>query len=159
MTEYSVLKSKAEFIQHKIEVFNNKALKLGLQPIVFTINKVYQKLIDYAVIDRDGRELRRIPLMVDFADVVYDGEPPRLKDWEFVAVLEHTDEGTVIKRALGGPEIPDEYRNIDKKCDHCGLSRVRLSTFVVRNTKTGEFKQVGSSCVKDFVGWENRSFA
>lgn len=37
-------------------------------------------------------------------------------------------------------------------CEHCGSNRRRKDTYIVRNTVTGEFKQVGRSCLKDFTG-------
>lgn len=40
----------------------------------------------------------------------------------------------------------------DTFCEHCRTRRVRKDTYIVRNTETGEFKQVGKSCLKDFTG-------
>lgn len=37
-------------------------------------------------------------------------------------------------------------------CDHCGLDRRRKATYLVEETTTGAIKQVGSSCLRDFLG-------
>lgn len=37
-------------------------------------------------------------------------------------------------------------------CDHCGLDRRRKATYLVEEVATGAIKQVGSSCLRDFLG-------
>lgn len=37
-------------------------------------------------------------------------------------------------------------------CDHCGLDRRRKTTYLVEEIATGAIKQVGSSCLRDFLG-------
>lgn len=39
------------------------------------------------------------------------------------------------------------------ECDHCHTQRDRSSVLIVRHEETGETRQVGRSCVKDFLGW------
>ena len=39
-------------------------------------------------------------------------------------------------------------------CDHCNRNRNRAKSMVVENTETGERLQVGSTCIKDFLGWD-----
>lgn len=45
------------------------------------------------------------------------------------------------------------------RCDHCGLARRRTATYVVENIETGERKQVGSNCLRDFLGVDPHAFA
>ena len=37
-------------------------------------------------------------------------------------------------------------------CEHCGLRRRRTRTYVVVHTDSGEVRQVGSGCLRDFLG-------
>lgn len=37
-------------------------------------------------------------------------------------------------------------------CEHCGLARRRTKTHLVEHATTGEIKQVGSNCLRDFLG-------
>jgi len=55
-------------------------------------------------------------------------------------------------------EIPERYRTSDPVCEHCNSNRMRKNTCIVRNTETGEFKQVGNSCLKDFTFGMSASF-
>jgi len=89
-------------------------------------------------------------------DVMLTADVPKLNGWTFVARLDHSHEtGTVIRMVpnTGIEELPSSFRSAkNTQCDHCNVNRFRRDTFVVRNEETGEFKQIGSTCLKDFFG-------
>lgn len=74
-----------------------------------------------------------------------------INDWRFVAALEHRESGNLIT-GVCGIEVPERYYHCDAVCEHCGTNRERKRTFIVQNTKTGQFMQVGKSCLRDFTG-------
>jgi hypothetical protein len=76
---------------------------------------------------------------------------PKLDGWEFVARIDHASEAGNIVRTTGLRDLPEHYRHSDPSCDHCNHKRRRRDTFVVFHEEQG-FKQVGSSCLKDFLG-------
>lgn len=76
---------------------------------------------------------------------------PKLAGWEFVARIDHASEAGNIVRTTGLRDLPELYRDSDPSCGHCGHKRRRRDTFVVFHEEDG-FKQVGSSCLKDFLG-------
>ena len=76
---------------------------------------------------------------------------PKLDGWEFVARIDHANEDGNIVRTTDIRELPEAYRHSAPVCDHCGHKRRRRDTFVVYHDDHG-FKQVGSSCLKDFLG-------
>ena len=73
-----------------------------------------------------------------------------INDWEFIAELEHTENGNIIT-GVAGVEVPERYYTSKPMCEHCNSKRFRKNTYIVRNKQTGEFKQVGKSCLKDFT--------
>lgn len=81
-----------------------------------------------------------------------DGCAPKAQGWSFLATLDHTVESGVILRTVPGEFLPEEYRTAQPVCDHCQTVRRRKETFVVRHDATGEVKQVGRQCVRDFLG-------
>lgn len=83
---------------------------------------------------------------------VYEISMPELKisGWKFTAKIEHTLEGNIM-RSIGDDDVPHRYRDFCG-CEHCGIDRRRNAVYVVKNSATGEFKAVGSSCLKDFLG-------
>jgi hypothetical protein len=78
------------------------------------------------------------------------GENPVLEGWQVLGVIEHNSEGNLVK-SFGG-DLPEVYRTVDAKCDHCGRIRRRTKTVVLRSLKNGSYCQVGRSCLKDFTG-------
>ena len=75
----------------------------------------------------------------------------RHEDWQFIGVVNHTPHGNVIRQLEIGVEVPEKYRFTKPTCEHCNTSRNRKSTYLIRNTQTGEWKQVGKSCLREFT--------
>lgn len=73
-----------------------------------------------------------------------------INDWVFVATLQHMPKGNIV-RVFDSQEVPSWAYTVEPKCDHCKTKHNRKDTYLIRNTKTGEFKQVGKSCLKDFT--------
>ena len=67
--------------------------------------------------------------------------------------------GNIFAKALSDAEIPEAYRTMKPICEHCNSNRTRKSTFIIRNTETGEFKMVGKSCLMDFTNGLSASTA
>lgn len=89
------------------------------------------------------------------------GEAPAYEGWTFLASLEvmPAADGSVNWNVRCAPGVSDEGVDRSKlepgRCDHCGSVRAnRRRVFLVRHTETGEHKQVGSTCMKDFLGWD-----
>ena len=76
----------------------------------------------------------------------------RISNWEFIATIEHADPMNIVRSFRPEVEVPARFYHADTFCEHCRTRRVRKDTYIVRNTETGEFKQVGKSCLRDFTG-------
>jgi len=77
------------------------------------------------------------------------GETPGIDGWKFVAALTHEETGNIVKAFA---EVPEQYRMARNDCDHCGIDRNRKQTYVLQDDD-GNYKQVGSTCLKDFTGY------
>lgn len=91
---------------------------------------------------------------VHYYYVTVEGERPHIAGWDFIATIDHTEQGAdgvgnVIKSVPGVGEIPVDYRSALPICHHCNTARRRLETFVVRNA-TGVTRQIGRNCLQDF---------
>lgn len=95
------------------------------------------------------RTLRFVAWEADDAVIRRDG-------WTFAATLEHHDGGAnVIRRATTDdtvPEIPPRYRTAAPWCDCCKTDRDRRDTYLVYNTQTGAWAQLGRSCLREYTG-------
>lgn len=85
------------------------------------------------------------------------GQAPAYAGWEFLAAVDTVGEGFVLRTAPGQDASDIDRSTLEAgRCEHCGTNRARKYTYLVRSTETGEAKQVGSTCVKDFTGWQGR---
>ena len=76
-----------------------------------------------------------------------------INGWQFVGTIEFTELGNIIRLADSSFEgkVPARYLHTPKICEHCGKIRNRKDTYLIYNSETGEFKQVGSSCLLDYT--------
>lgn len=86
--------------------------------------------------------------------LIIDGEPIRYSGWQFVAKCEYVNGQPVVSGSswYDGPQV-DRSALRPNACDHCGISIARKHTIIVEN-EAGDRKQVGTSCVADFLGAE-----
>lgn len=104
-----------------------------------------------------GQMGRAIKRRTNVARVVYlRGEAPKLPGWEFVAAIDHTpgDDGEYMNvvRTMEGKTCPPMYRQTGPHCDHCRTTRRRNATYVLLHKEMGDTMQVGSTCLRDFLG-------
>jgi len=92
---------------------------------------------------------RRKQLPALFARI--DGAAPKLAGWQLVARLYMTATGERMLNAVPGEDVPARFRTSGMECEHCNAARLRNDVFVVRH-EGGEFKQVGRTCIRDFLG-------
>ena len=84
--------------------------------------------------------------------LVVEGSPAKYNDYTFVAVAEWVNGNPVVTGSPYYEGAPVDRATLVKgACDHCGVNRSRKSVVIVE-TKSGDRKQVGKSCVKDFLG-------
>lgn len=71
--------------------------------------------------------------------------------WEFVCNLQSTPGGNIAKGYVDAAELPQEYLAAELRCDHCQYRRPRKYATIVRNVDTGEYKMLGTACVKEYT--------
>ena len=82
----------------------------------------------------------------------FNMEVLKIGDYETVAVIDHTTEGENVIHNFTDETISEKYRTIDSICEHCNSNRRRNKTILLKSLDTGEIKQVGTTCVKDYTG-------
>lgn len=133
----------AEGLEHAQAVMaklNKKAAKMGLPEIKLNVSDPITTGDDFAT-------FVHYEVSVDAQVIRYDG-------WTFAGTLQHlrTDQGVVtVVRIAPGFELQGDYREAQPNCDHCGHNRYRKDTYIVQH-EDGTEKQVGSTCLKDFLG-------
>ena len=142
-------------LRGKLESMNRRAAKLGSSPIEMReLETVSEK--EYAPDPLAPEVGPMVPTgrMLKFVMVEVIGEAPVYKGWTLVGTLDIIPEVGHLLRLVPGETVPAEYRTAAGRCDHCKASRNRVAHHVVRN-EAGEFKMVGSTCIKDFLGGDS----
>lgn len=149
MSTWTLTPAEAEATTAKITKLNKRATKRGFTG---------QVTIDTHPVTITETGPGGVPVSHAMVEVTITGQAPRYAGWEFLAAVDTlpTDNGTnYVLRAAPGAIITTTDREglAPYACQHCNtVRRNRVHTFLVRNTETGEAKQVGKSCIKDFLG-------
>jgi hypothetical protein len=93
----------------------------------------------------------------EITEILYDtsitGDAPSYDGWTFAATLTWDGEAGLITRCAPGVDKINRDGLREGWCDHCRTDRYRNLTYLVINNDTGDRHQVGSTCIKDFLGW------
>lgn len=141
--------------ESKITKLNKRATKLGCAEATYTVvdeDVVFVRLEDGLIISKNEAIGRDDVLMKRRIIIELDAPATRVKyeGWEFVGKIEAL-EGGMLLSAMPGKEISESYRTAKVECEHCKTSRRRKFTYIVRHD-SGETKQIGHQCIRDFLG-------
>lgn len=141
--KYEIYAGNMKEVRAKLDRINERLIAIDRQPVTCT----EVGYVDKPHRDGTGYVERYIQVEVSTPTAALNG-------WEFMATLAHTEEGNII-RAVPGYEVPTDYRDNPCRCQHCNVSRNRKDTYVVRHSD-GRTRQVGSSCIQEFLGTTDR---
>ena len=136
---YPIYEGNLERLRKKMARIQNKCRKYNTDFRYEEVGEEFRKLKDY-----DGTFYMARFVIVEAEGVAI------VNGWRFAATVEHTEKGNII-RAVCNIEVPDRYYTSDPICEHCNSHRRRKDTYIVMNEDTGDFKQVGKSCLADFT--------
>lgn len=135
---------RLERAANRLEAANKRLQRAGMQEFVWTVLKREENLVP-------GRKsFGGLIDYVEVVDLVIDYPEVKTSTHEFVGTLRQEESGmlTSLKEGteLGG------WRPRESYCDHCGTNRRRNNTYIIKDHETGEYSQVGSSCVEGYLG-------
>lgn len=123
------------------------AAKLGVPAPAYTISESFPVIKHEVRPDGSERSYTTIcrTITIEVAPIVLPG------GWTLLGTIHPTPEGNIVG-AVPGKVIPSLYRERDgRTCDYCNTLRNRNETHIVQS-EDGTIKQVGSTCVRDFLG-------
>lgn len=148
VNEFEISKYRLSNLEAKIRRLNRLCQRLELPELEMKRSDFYIK--DIAVIDQyTNKQTHKIS--VKACKVGISGNIPKINGWEFVALIEHGRERNIVK-SLSSTATPEQYFTLKGSCEHCNTNRVRKYTVLIQNTETKEFKQIGKSCLNDYLG-------
>lgn len=138
---YEIFEGNMERLEKKLNMIQTKCKKYGCEFNAKTVGEVFHEVFD---------EETNQSKVVKYFQVEASGVA-KVDGWEFVATIEHNTPVNIIRSFRSEYEVPERYYTAAPVCEHCNSKRNRKDTYLVRNIETGEFKQVGKSCLKDFT--------
>lgn len=154
-TRFEIPEDNMAMLAEKIEGLNRKAKRLKCPAIETRVTGTERRLeteswpIGEDEMGNTKFEYVKVERVYFFVEIL--GAAPVLPDWEFLGTLEHHAGGNII-RAVPGFDVPESYRVGGQACAHCQTVRARKNTFIVRNKVSGDVKQIGRNCLRDFLG-------
>jgi hypothetical protein len=152
MAQYSIHEDNMQKLADKLAHIEKKCNKYGCTFSYAEVGEEYKEVQHYKEIyGAYGKEEVKTHKTIERFIIVEVEGIAIINDWKFVATLEHTEAGNIIRQYNTEVELPDYYRTCKPTCEHCHSDRYRKDTYIIRNTVTNELKQVGKSCLKDFT--------
>lgn len=142
MSTYEIISSRMDDFITKIKKLNNKAIKLGLEPIQ------YEHIASRKQVNKDPITGAKFVSIYNTVNII--GTAPIVNGYKFIAKIEHHSTGNIISKAPGiDYDLPEYFRSCEPDCVHCGIDRKRNNTFILQNDD--KFIQVGRNCLADFI--------
>lgn len=140
MARYFIYEGNLEKLEKKLGAIERKCAKYNVR---FNYEKVGEEYREVKTEDGETITSR-------FVEIEVEGFMQH-ENWEFIATIDHTDEGNIVRQYNTTIQVPERYYHTDPVCEHCNTLRRRKFTYLVHNTETDEWKQVGASCLKEFT--------
>lgn len=137
---------RADNVERLIRGWERRAAKLGLAAPVWSLEAPREMVVTVT----HPVTLRQYEVSREFCRLTFEGAVPRFSGWALAAKLEPCGPVNLV-HGVEGVACPAQYRDRVNVCDHCGTVRRRNETFVLFSPSSGEFKQVGRSCLADFL--------
>lgn len=152
--QVNVAKHSTILFEKEIARLNKRAHKVGVPLITFArVGEVVLRRTSITVMD--GEESQRT-YPVDC--VRYEVAVPACEEyaWALMATITPIEGGKPFVDVHMGKTVDTAYweQRDPCRCEHCNTTRHRNLTYVVMHKQTGEHKQVGRQCFKDYVGHE-----
>lgn len=141
MAIYAIYEGNMETLKKKIFRIKNKCAK-------------YNCDFSFSIVGEEFRNHKN-PLgfieKLKFYLVEAEGKA-EINGWKFIGVIDHSySESNIITKAVYDVAIPERFYTANCDCEHCKIKRWRAKTYLIQNTETGEIKQIGKSCLKDYT--------
>ena len=152
MSRYFIPESAIDSLETKLATIRRKCAKYGCEFSYSRIGETFKKV---EIQDEEGM---RTAVTIKAIEVEVSGTAIAESGWELAGKIEHLETGNLI-HSFGDTTIPDWYRSASPRCEHCNSDRHRKETYVLYHAKNNAWKQVGSSCLKDFTGYVSAEMA
>lgn len=152
MSRYLIPESAIDSLEIKLATIRRKCAKYGCEFSYSRIGETFKK------VDIQDETGQRTEVTIKAIEVEVSGTAIAESGWKLAGKIEHLETGNLI-HSFSDVAIPDRYRSASPRCEHCNSDRHRKETYVLYHAENNSWKQVGSSCLKDFTGYVSAEMA
>lgn len=143
----------------QMDRLTKRAARLGLEPLQAEFLGKARKTIKAGRGQGQAMEISSVQAVNGKTNAAYvftahsyrvTGRPPVLNAWQFRASINHSEHSRPIIRSTL-PEVPKQYRAATTYCEHCNTNRDRNDVYLLQNSLSGKWMQVGRSCLRLFT--------
>jgi len=137
---FKVPYGELERLQKELLKAVKRALRIGAMPPIF-------QLVNEQISETTTSSSGKVCLLI-----LIGGQVSPAEGWRYLACIEHLSSGNQIRRLPGatGSDL-SSFANAEPYCQHCNLKRARKRSFLVEDPERA-IRQVGSSCLTDYIG-------
>lgn len=140
---YEILTDAMEKLEKELKKIERKCNKYGCPfeyKIVGTTNKKVNKCYyEFTIVELEGIA--------------------KINEYELIGIIKRVNDKNIVN-SVDGAEVPKRFWTTENYCEHCNSKRNRNTLYILKTTKTNEYKQVGKSCVKLYTnGIDAEDFA
>lgn len=146
--QYAIYEENLPMLEKKLNRIANKCKKYG--------NDFVFEIVGEEIREQENKDTGKNEYF-KFIIVEVEGTA-KIDNWECIAVLEQHETGNIIRRINTTIEIPARFQQTENLCEHCNSKRQRKNLFVIHNTETNEYKQVGGTCLLDYTSGLNMEY-
>ena len=140
--KYAIYEGNIDRLEKKLKRISNKCKAYGCDFHYEQTGEEFRELKD----EKGNKYTARFVLVEAEGTAI-------INDWEFIAELEHTENGNIIT-GVAGVEVPERYYTSKPMCEHCNSKRYRKNTLMTiqfgllqtspRSQKPGQMNSRGS---------------
>lgn len=150
MATFTVYEDLAQEVSKRLERLSKKAAKYEI-PFFYEMGEEHPETVRVLGVGPDGVASVMSSHTVAAVDFAVECEGLiKANGWTVCAKIEHGEQGNIVT-GFDGHEVLPEWYTVAPNCDHCHVNRPRSVTFVCKN-ESGEYRQVGRTCLKEYTG-------
>ena len=143
--EFYISPEQRQNVEHKINLMFKH---LEVKPAVTfgTVEKIVEETIyNYGMYGYKRNRVKIEAIKVEIENIITN-------DWVLVATVDYADQMILMVDSRYFKDIPSQYGLNYTKCDHCGSEhKHRIESHILFNEDTGEWMQVGSTCINKML--------
>lgn len=157
MTTYITTKVLFEELTKKVNRIFKKLDSIGATKEFYPVHEFVKEVPVYNIDQLTQTKYKVGSMNVECVEYVLNFTPYRISGYKVGCVVEQAVEGNLVYTVDEAVDFR-QYTNTTIRCDHCKTNHKRNKAVVLIHEETGKEIMVGTTCLKDFIGYNVEMF-